>query len=129
MLRSNIVKSRTRNIPYRVHWRKSANWESLKNILQSPACHYFYISAHGNYEWKGVQRTVFWIADGMVFSYTEGIPGEDNVTRYSLLSLGLEDSGKMKLVWLDTCHSGWYDDMAYSFGMYSSNNYNYMDQK
>ncbi len=124
--------ARVRLIPYRVHYGTCANWYWLSKILTSDACRYFYISAHGSNNYPpDCQTTSFWIgknaeigvfSDLSRFAYVE----EEWGTAYSLASLGLAGSTKMKFVWVDACHCGCPDpcdpdnnDMAKAFGIWT----------
>jgi hypothetical protein len=106
-----------------------AKWEILKTGLSSQNSSVLWVLAHGQenpLSWPA--RTGFWLDDGIVFSFVDGLPPWIFVIAKEMRTVGLRDSGKMKILHFPGCWSGVYDDMARELGMYSENNSIFFDQ-
>jgi hypothetical protein len=126
---SNSINSRKRavaamanycdnaGIPYIILYGDNCTWDNFVKVLANPTVCYAYVVSMGassiyNTEiQQSVQRTWFKLSNGKVLSHINS--GEEWGSKiHSMASLGYGDTNKFKLVWIDICLNGLFDDMA-----------------
>ena len=125
---------------------------NLQYLLQMPEVRYIYWCGHGNNQmtWPNGstvarthttcwQCTPRWLRDLWesipVLSYTtQTFPGAPLLPRqwdtrgFDLWGLGMFQQGNKKIVFIDTCKSAEYHDMAWAYGVFSLQGQGYRDQ-
>jgi len=111
----------TMGIPYIVLYGDNCTWDNFAQVLSLPNVFNVYIVSRGASSLPGAyvdQRTFFKLSGGHnVVSYidsSEPLGGgwDNNPKVHSMASLGFGDTAKFKLVWIDVCLNGLFDDMA-----------------
>jgi len=131
------------SLDYAVLAGRSCTWDNLAHwLVDPPDVHFLYGMgrAGGAPTASGFRSTMELYDGGEVFSYLRrdfsSVPAwyEDlspvfeQDSQLSIGSLGLMDSGRFKIAFLDTCEVGASDDMAMALGMYSSASQLELDQ-
>jgi hypothetical protein len=124
-----VTAAQAKGMRARIYLWDDCTWDVLSTALRDGGgCNTVYIYTYGNYAIGNVQRTYFRIYGDRVVSYKGGLPGNWDDIAKSMEDLGLSNSGKIKIAYIDACYSGRYDDMAWALGMYSESSYQYIDQ-
>jgi hypothetical protein len=107
-------------IKYIILYRDQCTWENFKRVLTGPRASSIinvYLVSRGAASLPGAtaQRTYFKLSDGYVVSNLNtplggGRDGKSYI--HSMASLGLGGTDQLKLVWIDICFNGLYNDMA-----------------
>jgi len=100
---------------YAVLYDGQCTWENFASVLSKPTVKYVYLAAHGgpgfgpDKNWT--QRTFFNITGSTVFSYwSPDMPTAANW--HYMHDLNLWQSERIKIVHIDACYVGFFDDMA-----------------
>jgi hypothetical protein len=125
---------------------KNLNWKSFCEVMKKHSIHYWYHLGHGKKLFGSTRRIGLKFPDRIVVSHKrsdyiappasyENLPGTYELTAGSMFELGLQNSSKLKFVFVDSCYSAyedidcdWAAFMAQALGMYSENNYTWGDQ-
>jgi hypothetical protein len=109
----------SRSMPYVVLYKGECTWENFESVLSKPSVSYAYMVTHGGVNVGTVPepftRTFFFLTDSTVLSYySEDLPKKikDNKNIHYMRSLGLGLTNRMRIVHIDSCSQGSYDDMA-----------------
>ena len=133
-----------RQVPWVHLYYEDVNEGNLTFLYSMSSVKFVYWAGHANSHVGEVQRThtecwryepSWWHFDSQkikAFSWTgdpeHPLPDNWDTRGFSLWSLGMHDSWKKKIVFVDGCLSAKYDDMAKAYGMYSLQGQGSLDQ-